>query len=327
MREFRDRGAWLRPWSGVRRLVLAAGILAGGTASASILDVVEPASFSLSYDHIPFDVPSASQRIRIRNTTADPASGDVRLESGFIVTATGGSLGPGQEQFWDIACLPDAAPGPAGFFDLDWCGKTCDDASGLLSIPLSCAAGLVVAPSAQIALPRVFAYEVSQTTVAWTNTGSAPVTVTGLSVPDGFTAAPATGGLPQTVLPGNSLTTIVAFDTTRPDTVAQLDVLADTLVVGRTQVTGQTIKQIQPDNWFFDSVPQGAVYTLPIRVRNSSPDTRTITAVTSDDGEFTAEGLVGTTLAPGATADGLVRLTARTLGRRTANLAVAFDGP
>ena len=320
-----DRGDGLGRRTKVSGLALAAGLLASGTAAADILDVIEPTSFRLSFDHVPFDVPTASQRIRIRNTTADQASGDARWGGSFLVTATGGSLGPGQEQFWDIACLPDVAPGSDTFFDFDWCGRNCDDASGWISIQLLCTAGLVVAPAPELALPRVFAFEASQITVPWTNPTSAPVTITGLSVSDSAFTATSTVALPQTVAPGASLSTTIAFDTTRPDAAATVDVLAGAAVIGRVHVTADMLKQIDPINFGFNDMPLGAVYTVPITVRNSSPVTRTIASVTSDNSEAAVEGLVGVTLAPGAKAGGLLRWTATTLGSHGAHVTVAFD--
>lgn len=308
--------------------VLAAGLAVSTPALAGFLDIfeVEPTSFTLSFGRVPFDVPSASQRIRIRNITSGGASMDVRPEAPFVITASGGSLAPGQEAFWDVACQPTDPGLNNGFLDIDWCGANCDDASGFTSFTLECTAGLLDPPAPQISLPRVHAFETSQLAVPWTNATSDPVTVTGFATSDpAFTAALSTGGLPQTVLPGASLTSIVTFDTTGADATAQLDVLAGTAVVGRTHVAGSTIKQIDPISWSFGAVPQGAAYTLPIQVRNSSLVTRRITVASADLPEVTIDGLVGQELAPGAIATGLVTVTAQTLGSRTAHVTVAFN--
>ena len=147
----------------------------------------------------------------------------------------------------------------------------------------------------QIDMSRVHAYETSQRTVHWTNVTGAAVTVTSLAASDGaFSVALAAGYLPQTVLPGEGIDTVLAFDTTRPDATANIDLRADAAVIGRIRASGSTIKQIQPVSYSFDSVPKGATYTLPVRVRNSSPVMRTISSVTSDDGQVAVSGLVGT---------------------------------
>lgn len=291
-------------------------------AQAQGLEVVEPTSGTLAFDHVLFDVQSESQRIRIANTSTQQAFGFVFCcTEPFVVThGNNGTIDPGREAYWEIACT--GAPG-SSFFDFEWCVGDCDDASGTISVRLQCRPGSLTAQAESIALPVVFAGEMSQADVTWTNTASDPVTVTGFAFGDpAFTAVTA---LPQIVAPGSMMTVTVAFDTTRPDTSTRFDVLANTTVVGRTTVVGVTLKQIQPTFYLFDAVPQGAVYTIPIRIRNSSPTPRMIASVSSDNQDFTVDGLVGTVLAPGAVAHGLGTLRAMRLGTQVANLALTFD--
>jgi uncharacterized protein (TIGR03382 family) len=93
-------------------------------------------------------------------------------------------------------------------------------------------------------------------------------------------------------------------------------------------VIGSIIPSISPASCGLSGVPQGAVYTVPITVRNSYPTARTITAVTTDFADYAVSGLVGTNLAPGQRAYGLVTFHAAALGSRLAAIDVAFDiGP
>ncbi|HEU4732356.1 MAG TPA: choice-of-anchor D domain-containing protein [Kofleriaceae bacterium] len=217
----------------------------------------------------------------------------------------------------------------SGFFDLNWCNTDCET-EGRLSVQLQCTGGWLSPAEITTYLPVVFAYEVSQAPVRWTNTGSDPVIVTGFSFSNSaFTAAPESGTLPRAVLPGESLVTTVTFDTTSPaagrDVTAHFDVMAGAVIAGRGNLLTMVLKQILPGAWTFESVPQGAVYTLPLRIHNSSTVTRTINSVTSDDDEFTIADLVGTTLAPGAVANRLLTFTATTPGHRIGNITLEFD--
>jgi uncharacterized protein (TIGR03382 family) len=310
-------------------MILAAGIAVGGTAAADSVQIVEPQNGTLLFEHIPFDVPSLTQRIRIRNGRTAPVSGSPMVGGHFLVAARGGSLGPGEEAFWDITCFPDEPGMLSGFFDFNWCTTDCG-AEGRVSVNLQCVGGFLFPGQLTTQLPVVFAYEVSQAPVRWTNTGSDPVTVTGFSFSNSaFTAAPESGTLPRTVLPGESLVTTVTFDTTSQptghDVNAHFDVMAGATIVGRANLLTMVLKQILPGGWTFETVPQGAVYTLPVRIRNSSPVTRTVTSVTSDDDEFTIADLVGTTLAPSEVVNRLLTFTATTLGRRIGNVTLEFD--
>jgi uncharacterized protein (TIGR03382 family) len=311
-------------------VILAAGIAAGGTAAADSVEIVEPSSGTLTFEHTAFDVPSLTQRIRIHNGRTSAVFGGPLVAGGpFLTSAMGGSLGPGEEAFWDIACVPDDPGMLSGSFDFNWCTTDCG-AEGRVSVHLLCTGGLLSPAAISTTLPVVFAYEVSQAPVQWTNTASDPVMVTGFAFSNSaFTAAPASGTLPRTVLPGETLDTTVTLDTTIPatgqDVNAHFDVLADAAVVGRADLLATVLKQIQPGAWTFESVPQGAVYTLPVRIHNSSPVTRTVTSVTSDDDEFTIADLVGTTLGPGEVVNRLVTFTATTIGHRIGNVTLAFD--
>lgn len=330
MHRCRARGAASHWRLRAQYVILAGGIAVGGTAAADSVEVVEPLNGTLMFEHTAFDVPSLTQRIRIRNNRTSPVSGSPLVAGGhFLSSPRGGSLGPGEEAFWDIACIPDEPGMLSGSFDFNWCTTDCG-AEGRVSVSLQCTGGLLSPAEITTLLPVVFAYEVSQAPVRWTNTGSDPVMVTGFSFSNsGFTAAPESGTLPRTVLPGESLVTTVTFDTasqaTGRDVTAHFDVMAGAAIVGRADLLTMVLKQILPGSWTFESVPQGAVYTLPVRIRNSSPVTRTVESVTSDDGEFTIADLVGTTLAPGEVVNRLLTFTATTLGPRIGNVALEFD--
>lgn len=330
MHRYRARDATSHRRLRARYVILAAGITLGGTAAADSVQIVEPQNGTLLFEHTAFDVPSPIQRIRIRNGRTAPVSGSPIVAGGhFRVSASGGSLGPGEEAFWDIACLPDEPGMLAGFFDFNWCTTDCG-AEGRVSVNLQCTGGFLIPAQLTTLLPVAFAYEVSQAPVRWTNTGSDPVMVTGFAFSNSaFTAAPESGTLPRTVLPGESLVTTVTFDTTNQptghDVNAHFDVMAGATVAGRANLLTMVLKQILPGGWTFETVPQGAVYTLPVRIHNSSPVTRTVTSVTSDDDEFTIADLVGTPLAPGEVVNRLLTFTATTLGGRIGNVTLEFD--
>lgn len=311
-------------------VILAAGIAVGGTAAADSVEIVEPQNGTLTFEHTAFDVPSLTQRIRIHNGRTSAVFGSPITAGGhFLASAMGGSLGPGEEAFWDITCIPDDPGMLFGSFDFNWCTTDCG-AEGRVSVNLQCTGGLLSPAEITTTLPVVFAYEVSQAPVRWTNTGSDPVMVTGFAFSNSaFTAAPESGTLPRVVLPGESLDTTVTLDTASPatgqDVNAHFDVMAGAVVAGRASLLTLVLKQILPGSWTFESVPQGAVYTLPVRIHNSSPVTRTVQSVTSDDDEFTIADLVGTTLAPGEVVNRLLTFTATTLGHRLGNVTLGFD--
>lgn len=329
MHRCRARGATSHRGLRARYVILAVGIAIGGTAAADSVEIVEPQSGTLLFEHTPFDVPSLTQRIRIRNGRTATVFGSPIVGGHFLASPTPGIIGPGEEAVWDISCFPDEPGMISGFFDFNWCTTDCG-AEGRVSVNLQCIGGFLFPAQLTTLLPVVFAYEVSQAPVRWTNTGSDPVVVTGFSFSNSaFTATPESGTLPRTVLPGESLVTTVTFDTTSQptgqDVNAHFDVMAGAAIVGRADLLSMVLKQILPGGWTFETVPQGAVYTLPVRIRNSSPVTRTVTSVTSDDDEFTIADLAGTTLAPGEVVNRLLTFTATTVGRRIGNVTLEFD--
>ena len=244
----RARGATSHWRLRAQYVILAAGITAGGTAAADSVEIVEPQSGTLLFEHTPFDVPSLTQRIRIRNGRTATVFGSPMIAGHFLVSPTPGMIGPGEEAIWDISCFPDEPGMISGFFDFNWCTTDCG-AEGRVSVSLRCTGGFLFPAQITTLLPVVFAYEVSQAPVRWTNTGSDPVVVTGFSFSNSaFTAAPESGTLPRTVLPGESLVTTVTFDTTSQptgqDVNAHFDVMAGAAIVGRADLLTMVLKQI-----------------------------------------------------------------------------------
>lgn len=323
-------GSWRSNLSGPAWLIAAGLALAGleGTAAASgpFIVVLEPdPAGGLVFDHVPFDVRTAPQRIRIRND-GDPTNHDLSyLSAPLDIVGSGGSLGTGEEKFWGLACLPTSPEIYSGYFVVDVCGSSCDD-EWIQFIPVSCSPGVLDTPSMDLFMPFEYAYETSLLTVPFRNPGPSSITITGFatSIP-AFSGALASGTLPLTLAPGQSVDVVASFDGSIPEVFGLLDILSGTTVANRVRLRGLTVSQISPSGWGMGLVPQGAVYTLPITIRNSFPGARTITAVTADLPDYTVSGVVGTTLAPGELAHGLLTLTATTMGTRIGVVSVAFD--
>ena len=317
----------------IGQLALVAGLAVAGlegsaAASGPFIVVLEPDPFlGIVFDHVPFDVRTPPQRIRIRNE-GDPTDHDLSYMVALVdIVGSGGGLGTGQEKFWDLACLP-TSPGAGmypGYFMIDVCGVSCED-EWLQSITVRCAPGLLDTPSWDLSLSGGYAYETSRATLPFSNPGPSSITITDLATDSAvFSAALANGTLPLTLAPGQSVDIVASFDGSVPEASGLLDVRSGTTVANRIVLDGLTIPQISPAGWGLSLVPQGAVYTVPLTIRNSFPEARTITAATADVPDYTVSGVVGTTLAPGEVAHGLVTLTATTLGTRVGVVRVAFD--
>jgi hypothetical protein len=317
----------------IRRVlaVVVVTLVAIGSAEGAgpSLSVVEPEPpFGLGFARIPFDSPSPPQRIRIRNLGDAARVLDIDVPPPFTIVATSGDLGAGHDMTWDITCTPTDPDGSVnfGFFVLEWCGSSCSDHDGFQFIDLNCQGGLLDTPDSQLFMPSVYAYETSRQTISFTNPGPSSITITSFASNDvAFSGALASGTLPLTLAPGESVNVVATFDTTRPDTTGLFDVVAGTAVVGRVRLFAATLGQLFPPAWSFAMVPRGAVYTAPLTVRNSFPEARTITAATFDLPAYTVTGLVGRILAPGEVASGLVTFTADALGTHFGLVTVTFD--
>jgi uncharacterized protein (TIGR03382 family) len=318
----------------IHSLVVVVGLVLGGLpgvahASAVFLTVVEPSDwiFGLDFGHVPFDRQSATQRIRIRNDGA-PGRDLSYIGGPFVIVATGGGLGTGEEQFWDIACAPSGpfdVPVQLGSLNVDVCGSSCSDDEWVQSIPLSCQPGLFDAPIFVSTPPR-YAGELTQEVIPLDNPGPSPITITGFaSNMAAFSAGLATGSLPLTVAPGQTVDVIVTFDGSAPEVNGVVDVIAGADVATRVRVQGLTLSSITPSSYALGVVPEGARYRLPITVRNSFQSSRAITAAAADLADYAVSGLVGTTLAPGQVARGMLTFTATALGPRNGLVTVAFD--
>lgn len=313
-----------------RLVVMAQLMLAGlgGAAGASgpRLVVVQPATGFLSYGHTPFDQPSATQRVVIRNDGDPVGYEDIYVSGPFQIIASGGGLGAGEVKFWDIACVPTDPDGSSntGVMDIDVCGSSCED-EWRESLWLFCQAGLLETPDTNVFL-FAYAYSSAQETVSFTNPGPDPLTVTSLATHDPMSSlALASGTLPVTLAAGDSIDVIATFNPTGSGEVfTYADVVAGTAVAGRVLLRAETRSQIALAAGFYE-LPLGASYSFPITVRNSYPSARMITAVTSDHPDDVVTGLTGVRLAPGEVANGFVTVTASALGFRQTMLTLEFD--
>lgn len=312
-------------WLVVVTLVVLAG--PGGTADASPSPViVQPADGFLPFPRTPFDQPSATQRVLVRNDGSPVGFEDVSTSGPFTIVASGGGLGTGEVKFWDIACTP-VSPlsfSSVGHLNIEVCGSSCED-DRHRTVQLFCEGGLLDAAQTDVFL-FAHAYTSTQETVSFTNPGPDPITVTRLATHDPmFSAAPASSALPVTLAVGGSIDVAVAFSPTASgDVLGYADVVADTAIVGRVLLHAGTISQIALPAAFFE-IPQGAHYALPITVRNSYPRSRTIASVISDHRDDVVSGLAGVTLAPSEIASGTMTVAADVLGFRQTTLALDFD--
>jgi Abnormal spindle-like microcephaly-assoc'd, ASPM-SPD-2-Hydin len=318
-----DRMRWL---CRVGMVVLGICVSARATLAQPSIDVLEPTSLQLFYEDVPIDSASPPQRIRLRNV-GDQAIEfiEVNLPRYYEVVATEGNLGPGGEQSWDIVCVPEETAPGGDFLDIIMCADGCEIEIWETFI-VTCDAGLLDAPLADVFLPGVYQGQESRATIPISNPQPTPLTITAVETAAPFSAALETGTLPVTVQPGETVGIVAEFDTTAPDTDGTLDVVVSGgLIAERLRLRASTLKQIAPSTWDFQLVPQGAVYTVPITIHNAASVPRVITSASFDSAEFAVSDVVGATLPPGQALTALVSVTAGTLGLRSAALTVTFD--
>lgn len=307
-------------------LLVLAGLHGAAAASGPQLVIVQPADRFLSFERTPFDQPSTSQRILIRNDGDPVGFEDIYLSGPFMTIASGGSWGTGEVKFWDVACAPVDPGGVnnSGAMDIDVCGTTCED-EWRDTIWFFCEPGLLDTPETDIFM-AAYAYTSTQDTVSFTNPGPDPLTITSLATHDPTSSlAPATGTLPVTLAAGDRIDVVATFSPTRSgEAFTFADVLAGTAVAGRVLLRAETRSQIALAGGVYE-IPLGAHYAFPITVRNSYPTARTIMAVTSNHADDIVTGLAGVTLGPGESASGLVTVTASALGSRDTTLTLEFD--
>ena len=312
-------------WAVITLLMLA-GLDGAAWASGPQLVVVQPADGFLSFGRTPFDQPSTSQRVLIRNDGDPVGYEDVYVSGPFATIATGGGWGTGEVKFWDIACVPVDPDGSsnAGTMDIDVCGSSCED-EWRETLWFFCQPGLLDTPDTNIFL-FTYAYSSTQQTVSFTNPGPDPLTVTSLASHDPMSSlAPATQTLPVTLAVGDSIDVVATFSPTGSgEAFTYADVVAGTAIAGRVLLRAETLSQIALAGGFFE-IPLGASYSIPITVRNSYPSARMITAVTSDHPDDVVTGLAGVILAPGESASGVVTVTANALGSRQTTMTLEFD--
>lgn len=304
-------------------LTLLVARVGAASADAPYLQLLTPSS--VHFDHAPFDVPSPTQRVEIRNGGGATGIEEAELSGPYVIVGKGGSFDPGQTRYWDIACLPSEPYVYGGYLDVRACGETCEDES-FTSVYFSCDGGSL---AADYHLHWVFAYAYSsgQEAVRFTNATAAPVVVTSLAIGDPTLEATALGApLPRTLAPGDAIDINVVFHSTGvAETAVNLDVHAGASIVGRVGILAQTRNQLRPVATYIE-VPLGATLRVPVVVRNSFPSARTIASVGSDAPAHVVTGLAGTMLAPGASALGGLTVTGDVLGDQQRVLSLAFDG-
>src|ERR1043165_5241451 len=164
----------------IGRLVLALSLVAvlSGNARASgpRLVIVQPAERYLLFDHTPYDQPSATQRVLIRNDGDPVGYEDIYVGPPFEIVATGGALGTGQVKFFDIACRPAVQDESSNYNQMwiDVCGSSCED-EWIDNLSMQCLPGLLVGPESSLFM-SAHAYSSAQETASFTNPGPDPLT-------------------------------------------------------------------------------------------------------------------------------------------------------
>jgi hypothetical protein len=309
----------------IAMVALALGGLGRMAGARPVLIVETPQNQSLDFGHVAFDSQSASQRVLVRNEGTAAQLRRVFVLGPYTIVASAGGLGAGEEMYWDVVCNPSEPDPNSGTLQIEACEATCSDFDWSQFIFLGCFGGLLEASVSAFSVPA-HAYGSGSETVAFHNPGPDPITITAIASADpAISGALATGALPVTLEVGQSVDIVVRFAPMAADAAVMLDVLAGTTIAGRVRVEGLVVNQISPSALNINLIPQGAVYSIPLTVRNSFPTARTITAVASDLDTCTVTGLVGTTLEPGAFAHGIATVAATTLGARACLVTVAFD--
>lgn len=305
----------------------AATALAPAVWAAPQAEVIEPASGNLDFGSVLIDVPSPSQRVRVRNTSDTDAVVALHPRSFPFVTVGGPEFAivpAGEAVAWDVACQPtESSIGHNGSLDIN-----VRDASGApgeleLKVPLACRGGLLDwSPFFQVRLPQVFSDETSLRSLRVPNRTNAPITITEVRVAAPFTAS-VVGGVPQRIAPGRA----IELDFTgEGDGRATVDVLAGTDIVGRVPILAETLSvDFDPRFWEFGDLPQGATHTRPIRILNSANVTRTITSASFTQPHFSISNIAGRALAPGEKIDATIAFHAAIVDVHSAQLVVDFD--
>jgi uncharacterized protein (TIGR03382 family) len=315
----------------VQTLVVVVGMAVSGTAGAmSPFQVLEPANYTLSFHQVVSGVRTPVQQIHLRNTTAEPATGDARCCSvGFdMVGDLNISVDAGHDVSWDISCLTDDPAGASTYFDLDYCGSDCDQVSGLMTFLAVCSPPVMSLSALQLDFPAIPASVPQQQTVTITNLTSGtvtwPVAVTGA----GFALV---GDAAITLAAGASGEVTVGF---RPTASGDH---AGTLVIGAPDgldhfavpLAGTaTTPMVTADSALaFGEVAVGHTGAAMLAIHNlDTAHGFRIAQLAIDVPAFTATLAGDATLAPGATVMVPVQFTPTAAGAHAAQLSVVLDG-
>jgi hypothetical protein len=166
-------------------ILVVGGVVArgGNAAAAPDLVVVSPAGLGIDFGPVNVGATSAPSRIRVQNTGTTTISPGAYLDtsSPFYVVGTGGSLGPGEEMYWDIDVAPTIADlGAPSYSRFVITYTDADDNDVVLDIQVVCQIRRTPfdAPDAGFG---VGPFTVTTKTVTVTNTSATPKTITGFT--------------------------------------------------------------------------------------------------------------------------------------------------
>ena len=161
------------------------------------------------------------------------------------------------------------------------------------------------------------------------NSGTAPLVVTGITSSNGvFTAAPITG----TVAPGGSLTVTVSFDptTVAPQTgtltIASNAATATVTVTGTGTAAPAPVVSVSATSLNLGVVALGNTSTATLVIYNTGNAALTISSISANNGSFTVTPTTGL-VAAGDSLTLTITFSPLAIGQQTANLRISSNAP
>ncbi len=266
----------------------------------------------------------------IDNTGNAPltVTGITSSDAAFTVSPTTGTVAPGAALTVTVTFAP-TTDGPAtGTLTI----ASDDAANPAVTVALT---GTGVAPAAVLAVTPAtldLGSTVTGTTTTATftisNTGNAPLDVTGITSSDAaFTVAPATG----TVAPGASLTVTVTFAPTAAGaatgtlTIASNGGTATVALTGAGTTPPAPVLAVMTTTLDLGSTATGTTTTATFTISNAGNAPLDVTGITSSGAAFTVSPTTGT-VAPGASLTVTVTFAPTAAGAATGTLTIASNG-
>jgi Abnormal spindle-like microcephaly-assoc'd, ASPM-SPD-2-Hydin/CARDB len=302
-----------------------------GTAAPAPVLAVSPASLSLGSTTVGT---TSTQTFTISNPGNAPltVTGITSSNAQFTVSPATGTIAAGGSLTVTVTFAPTVAIAQTGTLLI-----TTNATPATATVALTGTGTAVPAPVAAVSLTSLNVGTVSvgtSLTAPFTisNSGNAPLTVTGITSSNGqFTVSPATG----TVAAGGSLTVTVTFAPAAVGaqsgtlTIASNDPTQPTLTVavsGTGTAAPAGILTVSVTSLTLNTVAVGSTSTGTLTITNTGNAPLTNLTLTTSGGTFTVTPASAGPLAPGASVTVTVSFTPTTTGPQTSVLTILADG-